>query len=86
MTLDLRGAILEALASPEGRALLREVVLAMPKEPANDTDRLLTAEEAADVLGMTPTAIRQAARRGTIPAVHVGRRVRFRLSDLKKSA
>jgi excisionase family DNA binding protein len=58
------------LARPRGRAL-----------PAGG-DRLIGAEEAATVLGMTATAVRKAAARGTIPAERLGRRLRFRLSVL----
>lgn len=45
-------------------------------------DELLTTRQAAQVLGLTERAMRQLAHRRTIPAVHVGRRLRFRRSDL----
>jgi excisionase family DNA binding protein len=48
--------------------------------PANDT--LLDTAGAAKLLAMTPEAVRQAAYRGTIPCVRVGRRLRFRRSEL----
>lgn len=38
---------------------------------------LIDAETAAGLLCMTPGAVRAAARRGTLPCVHVGRSVRF---------
>jgi excisionase family DNA binding protein len=51
--------------------------------PANDNcDDLLDAIAAGHLLGMTPSALRQAARRGTIRSVKLGRRVRFRRGDL----
>jgi hypothetical protein len=46
-----------------------------------DTD-LVDAVGAAQILGMTPAAVRQAARRGTLPVIHLGRRVRFRRAEL----
>ncbi len=45
-----------------------------PSTPAID---LVDAETAAVLLGMTPGAVRAAARRGTVPCVHIGRSVRF---------
>ena len=48
-------------------------------------DELVDAEEAARLLGMTVGAVRAAARRGTLAAVHVGRRLRFRRSELASS-
>ena len=50
--------------------------------PANDT--LLDTVAAAKLLAMTPAAVRQAAYRGTIPCVRVGRRLRFRPAELLK--
>lgn len=91
MFIDLKKAILEALTSREGRDLLREMMVsAKPAGPQrtlpSEDDRLLTAKEAATLLGMTERALRQAAHRGSLPAVHVGRRLRFRRFDLLKSA
>jgi excisionase family DNA binding protein len=47
-----------------------------------DSDQLLTAEQAAELLRMSVAAVRQAARRGTLPVVRLGRRLRFRRADL----
>jgi excisionase family DNA binding protein len=53
--------------------------------PANDNaNTLLDANEVARLLGLTPRAVRQAAWRGSIPFVRVGRRLRFRRSQLPK--
>ncbi len=48
------------------------------------TDRLVGVAEAAQMLGMTENAVRCAAQRGSLPSVKVGRRVRFRVSDLRR--
>jgi excisionase family DNA binding protein len=53
--------------------------------PANDNaDALLDANDVARLLGLTPRAVRQAAWRGAIPFVRVGRRLRFRRSQIPK--
>lgn len=49
---------------------------------AQPQDDLLSTDAAAKLLDMTPAAVRAAARRRTLPSVHVGRRLRFRRSDL----
>jgi excisionase family DNA binding protein len=43
---------------------------------------LLDTEAAAELLALTPAALRQAVARGTIPAERIGRRLRFRRADL----
>jgi excisionase family DNA binding protein len=47
-----------------------------------DPDQLLDTEQAAALLGMSEAAVRQAARRGTLPAEYKGRRLRFRRSAI----
>lgn len=47
-----------------------------------DPEELLTAEQAAKLLKVTPGAIRQAARRKALNAVRVGRWLRFRRGEL----
>lgn len=76
----------EALRDPGIRAEIRAIILES-ELPSNDTEpeRLLDAAEAGRLLKMTPNAIRTAAYRGSIPSVKIGRRVRFRPSDLIRS-
>lgn len=50
--------------------------------PVETEDRLLSAEDAADMLGISAYTVRQRARDGTIPAMRLGRLWRFRRSDL----
>ena len=50
-----------------------------------DPDQLLDTEQAAKLLGMSEAAVRQAARRGTLPAEYRGRRLRFRRGTLLSS-
>lgn len=84
--IDLTDDLTAALASPKVQEELRRTVASVVRAelralPAGG-DRLVGAEEAATVLGMTATAVRKAAARGTIPAERLGRRLRFRLSVL----
>ena len=84
--IDLTDDLIAALVSPKVQEELRRTVASAVRaelraRPAGGA-RLVGAEEAATVLGMTPTAVRKAATRGTIPAERVGRRLRFRLTSL----
>jgi excisionase family DNA binding protein len=65
-------------------ALQARVAELETKVGPSQAEELVDVEEAADLLSMTPGAVRAAARRGTLPAVHVGRRVRFRRSELAR--
>ena len=53
---------------------------------AGERDDLLDVNAAARLLGMTPAALRQAVYRRTMPALRVGRRLRFRRDDLLAQA
>ena len=84
--IDLTDDLTAALASPKVQEELRRTVTSVLRAelralPAGG-DRLVDADEAAEVLGMTGGAVRKAAARGTIPAERIGRRLRFRLSAL----
>jgi excisionase family DNA binding protein len=50
-----------------------------------DPDQLLDTEQAAQLLGMSEAAVRQAARRGRLPAEYRGRSLRFRRGALLAS-
>jgi excisionase family DNA binding protein len=49
-----------------------------------DFEPLLDTDEAARLLRMHPRTLRTKARRGSIPAVQVGKRWRFRASTLDR--
>ena len=63
---------------------------AVPEDPLErkriqsqrDFEPLLDTDEAAKLLRMHPRTLRTKARRGSIPAVQVGKRWRFRASTL----
>lgn len=50
--------------------------------PAAIAEHLLTQEQAAEVLGVTPRYVRDMRARNVLPYVKVGKLVRFRRSDL----
>lgn len=54
----------------------------IPKEAASRT-RMLTAEEMAAVLNLSIDSIYRLVRRGVLPAVKVGRTVRFDLDRVE---
>ena len=57
-----------------------DVTVATLPSPAQ---ALLTVPQVAELLGMTPKAVYHRAERGQLPgALHVGRSLRFRRSDL----
>jgi excisionase family DNA binding protein len=47
-----------------------------------DDGQLLDTKTAATLLGMSASAVRQAAYRGALPSLRIGRRLRFRRSQL----
>lgn len=55
---------------------LRRQLTTKPPESLLDTDA------AAKLLGVTPSALRMSAYRGSVPCVRMGRRLRFRASEL----
>lgn len=65
--------------APKIRLLIREELAQASRA---DPDRMLNTTEAAELLGMTSIAVRKAAQRGRLPAVRIGRRLRFRVGAL----
>jgi len=72
--------LLEAL-----RALVRDVVREELARSQPVDDRLLTATEAAALLAVPVSTVRQLGREGRLPTVTgLGRTVRYRASDVKR--
>jgi excisionase family DNA binding protein len=85
--IDLAQELPKTLRHPEVRDYFRDLVADVVREQLRDPTnqnpgQLLTADEAATLVGMTPSALRRAAERGTIPCRRIGRRLRFRRGDL----
>jgi hypothetical protein len=83
---DLMSQLLELTRLPaivtelrrELEALRTQVELAK----GSASEPLVDIDGAANLLGMTPAALRQAVYRGTVRPVRIGRRLRFRRDDL----
>ncbi len=82
LNIDIVAVVKEALRDSEVRDQIRAIVLEVAPAPANDVEDLLDARAAAAFLGMTPAALRMAVYRGTIRCLRIGRRLRFRRSEL----
>lgn len=81
----LTDELLAALESPRGRKLLIECAReALRLEQTDDPVDLVDAKVAATILGITRNSVLRGAERGTIPCVRHGRRVRFRVGDLRR--
>jgi len=83
--IDLTQELVRALSSPEAAASIKAIVLEAMSEAntgRETIDALLDTKKAAEVLSMTPAAVRKAAERGTIPCVRLGRKLLFRRDEL----
>lgn len=81
MVIDFKQALVDALKSPEVIEALR-----MSLREAEGDEVLVDTDKAAEILAMTPAALRKAVERGHIPAQRMGRRLRFRRDELLASA
>lgn len=81
MNVDLAqlASLPEAVRQLQARVEQLEAMVAKPQ-----AEDLLDADAVAKRLGMTPKAVRQAAWRGSLPCVRVGRQLRFRPSQLPR--
>jgi len=82
VTIDILAVVKQALREPDVRNEIRAIVQEVVGEPSPLPERFVDTEAAAEFLAMSPAALRMAAFRGTIPCSRMGRRLRFRLSDL----
>lgn len=85
MVVDLEKELVAALASPSVVAMLEALIRRVVREElayAGVGDEILDVARAASLLGMTQAAIGKAVQRGTLPCLRLGRRLRFRRSDL----
>jgi excisionase family DNA binding protein len=62
---------------------LHEVRMPTDKPALPPFEALLTAEQVAPLLNLQPDALRAQVRRGVVPAVRMGRSLRFRLSEIQ---
>jgi len=85
VVLDLEKELAAALGARTVVASLEILVRRVVREElahAGVGDEMLDVPRAARLLGMSASAVSKAALRGTLPCVRLGRRVRFRRTDL----
>jgi len=82
--IDLAGELTAWLRSDETRRILSEIIRDAVREQISRAlkDELVGVTEAATILKMSEAALRKAAERGQIACQRIGRRLRFRRSDL----
>ena len=56
----------------------------MSADDPNGQDRILTVEQIAELIGVTPYTVRQWARDRKIPALRLGKYWRFRESSIRQ--
>jgi hypothetical protein len=88
--IDFVSELVAALRSAPVQSTMREMIVAAIRieleATVSEPDRLVDADEAAGILGMSVAAVRKAALRGTLPCQRVGRRLRFRVRSLIRRA
>ena len=73
-----------ALQSALAARLATVPPVSFPPPSAQDTERLLTVPEVAEVLGVHPSSVYELARSGKLPTVRVGKYVRIAPSALRE--
>lgn len=89
MILNLENDLAAALRSPEVIESLEDLIRRIVDEAIQNSpllDELLDVHGAAQVLGVTASAIWKASEEGRLPTVRHGRRLRFRRRDLLNPA
>ncbi len=84
MAIELSGELTEWVKSEEAQAEISRIVRDAIREElrAALSEELLDTDEAARLLNMSPGALRKAVERGHVRCERVGRRLRFRRSEL----
>jgi hypothetical protein len=82
--IDLTADLTAWLGTPEVRVLLKSIIAEAVRDELRSAleDELLDVERAAQMLGMSPGALRKAVERGQVPCERIGSRLRFRRMDL----
>ena len=85
--IDLTADLTAWLGAPEVRALLKSIVTDAVRDELRAAlgDELLDVGRAAQMLGMSPGALRKAVERGQVPCERIGHRLRFRRMELLTS-
>lgn len=82
--IDLRRELLALLQLPDAKQAVASIVRETLESERGDQidDGLIDAETAAELLAMTPAAVRKAASRGSLPCRRIGRKLRFLRTEL----
>jgi excisionase family DNA binding protein len=80
--IDLKRQLMSVRQSPEARQAIAEIARDAIESDRPTDDGMLDAEGAAELLAITPAAVRKAASRGSLPRCRVGRKLRFLRSEL----
>ena len=86
--IDLTHELTAWLRSTDARTLMKEIVAEAVQSEIRSAleDELIDVEGAAAMLDMTEGALRKAVERGQVPCQRVGKRLRFRRSDLMRDS
>jgi hypothetical protein len=86
--IDLTAELAAWLRSVDARTLMNEIVADAVQAEIRSAleDELVDVERAAAMLDMTAGALRKAVERGQVPCQRVGKRLRFRRTDLLRES
>ena len=86
--IDLTTELTAWLRTTDARTLMTEIVAEAIQNEIRSAleDELVDVERAAAILDMTEGALRKAVERGQIPCQRVGKRLRFRRTNLLREA
>lgn len=82
MFIDLKSALVEALAAPEVRTALRAALAEGTPAPTT-AEEAVSIARAAEITGTHPGTVRRWIKERRIPALHAGRHIRLRVEDLR---
>ena len=82
--IDLSAELTEWFTSPEIQGRLHEIVREAVRAEIRAVldEELVDIKQAAQILNMSEAALRKAVERGQLRCIRLGRRVRFRRSEL----
>lgn len=87
MAIDIGAELNEWFLSPETRQKIEDLVRGVVRTEFRKVldEELLDVDQAAALLRMSPAAVRKAVEREQLPCVRIGRRIRFRRSELLRT-
>lgn len=85
--IDFAAELTAWLRSPDARGLMTEIIAEAIQTEIRGAleDELIDVARAAEMLDMSEGALRKAVERGQVPCQRVGKRLRFRRTDLLRA-